>query len=103
MILYHLWTKIFIKMFNLNYKLIQQFFIWKGFYSLGLNISFGNCYKTSQYDEMNITNTSIEKNMSKKFYIKQPRQCFDLNLKMINSKKPRLINALDRKINCPSI
>ena len=53
----------------------------------------------SHLNEMNITTTNDEMNMTYEYYIKQPTQAAELRLNMIIAKNPHLINSLKRYFN----
>ena len=54
-------------------------------------------FKSKNKHLQSLTHNKIE------YYIKQPMQILELNLKMIINNNPHLINVLDRSINHPLI
>ena len=55
-------------------------------------------YKFSNITEMNLKTLSNKRNLTYEYYIKNPMLMVERRLNMIISRKPRLINALDRSV-----
>ena len=52
---------------------------------------------------MNIKTISDKRYRKYEYYIKQPMETVELNLNLINAKKPHLIHSLERSFNHPLI
>ena len=52
---------------------------------------------------MNNKTLSDKRNLSYEYYIKNPTHMIERGLNMINSRKPHLINAVDRNVKHPLV